>query len=388
MATELGEYVPLCRAIETGDWEKAQELFNEDKDALTDKLNFYGNTPLHIAIGNPENTMFLENLLEQINPESLPTLVNNSQQNALHFAAVLDNTIAAKKLVQKNPYLLFAIDDQKYLPIQAAINNSHKTTFLYLLQVCKQHIGLSQKEGYYNPFEGKMGANLLSCTIMAGFLDVAYDLLQDYPQLARTKGIKTPLWSMARMRDAYPNVPIKNYGVDHTYKIKDIENHETYATNLLTECTKSYVYPELNVVSCVVIKKIYVKFWEVALLHVPHIKNLHEDKVKHNIALMILKFICMEIGKLKSNHFEHYGDAYIQAVVDDSPEVIEQIIRIFPESIWTDNNGYTLSQLSIIYRCEKVYNFWVHKLPLLYDLISSTYGSGIFGKRSERRITS
>ncbi|KAJ0745298.1 putative PGG domain-containing protein [Helianthus annuus] len=75
---------------------------------------------------------------------------------------------------------------------------------------------------------------------------------------------------------------------------------------------------------------------------------------------MILEFICEEVGILKSDHDDHYDDAFIAAVKNDTKEVIEHISRTFPQSIWTRKNGYTLSQLSIINRCENVYNFLVH----------------------------
>ncbi|KAJ0817608.1 putative ankyrin repeat-containing domain, retrotransposon Copia-like protein [Helianthus annuus] len=339
---DFGEYFPLSRAIINGDWEKAQEFFNDNKDALIDQINRFGHTTLHVAIGDPKNIWILEKLLEQINPESLPTMVDNRQRNALHQAAILDNYLAAKMLVEKNPDLLFRVDYRNYLPIERAIVNSHKTTFLYLLQVCKQHIGLSKKDGNHDPFEGEKGVSLLNNTILAGFLDVAYNLLKDYPNLATTVHTrKPPLWCIAKMWDAFPSgtrynfyqrfvyshVPTDNYNVDHTHENEDLENQVTYATNLVKDCTKSYLYPAVHM--------IYVKIWKAALLRVPHIKRLKEDKVKHNIALMILKFICEEVSKLKSNHSYYYHDAFIVAVNNNTIEVIEQITQSFPLSIWT-----------------------------------------------------
>ncbi|KAM0053489.1 putative ankyrin repeat-containing domain, PGG domain, retrotransposon Copia-like protein [Helianthus debilis subsp. tardiflorus] len=333
MKEGFGEYLPLYRAIINGDWEKAQEFFNNDEDALIGKINEFGHTALDVAISDPKNIWILEKLLEQIDPESLPTMVNNRQRNALHYAATLDNYLAAKKLVEKNPDLLFRVDYQNELPIHRAIIRSHKTTFLYLLQVCKQHIGLSEKDGNHNPFEGQKGFNLLGNTIMSGFLDVAYDLLKDYPKLATTvvDTLEPPLWCIAKKWDAFPSgtrynfyqrfvyshVPTDNHNVDHTHENEDLENQVTYAT-------KCYVYP--------VVHRIYVKIWKAALLHVPHIKRLYEDKVEHNRALMILRFIC------------------------------EEITQSVPQSIWTRENGYSLSQLSIINRCEKVYNFLAHEV--------------------------
>ncbi|KAL9991371.1 putative PGG domain-containing protein [Helianthus debilis subsp. tardiflorus] len=77
---------------------------------------------------------------------------------------------------------------------------------------------------------------------------------------------------------------------------------------------------------------------------------------------MILRFICEEVGKLRSNHSYYYRDAIIVAVKNNTIEVIEQITQSVPQSIWTRENGYSLSQLSIINRCEKVYNFLAHEV--------------------------
>ncbi|KAI3683778.1 hypothetical protein L1987_84293 [Smallanthus sonchifolius] len=360
-----------------GDWKKAEEFFNKDKNALIDKLDVYGNTALHIAIGDPGNIMFVENLLEQINPKSLPSLVNDRQQNALHFAAILDNTIAAKKLVDKNPHLLFTVDNMKYLPIERAIYNSHKTTFVYLLQVCKQHIGLIQKEECYNPFDGERGVKLLDCTILAGFLGVAYDLLQDYPELARTKVPKPPLWCIAKKWDAYPSakrynfyqrfvyshVPIENCGdVDHTCKIQDIENQETNTVG----GTKKYIY------------------------QVPHIKHLQEDRVKHTITLMILKFICEEVARYAEEDFLYkLPKRLILGLVMLFMSVTTMMIA-FSATLYImfgQEKSWIMIPIATL-TCLPIASFVTLQLPLLVDLISSTYGPGIFGKRSELRITS
>ncbi|KAK1428311.1 hypothetical protein QVD17_17143 [Tagetes erecta] len=361
------ELTPLCRAIQMGDWDTAQEIFSINKHTFTCTLNIYGLRAIHIAIGDPKNVNFLEKLLEQIDAESLPTLVDRGRYNPLHFAATFDNFVAAKMLVEKNPHLLFIENEEKNLPIHIAFNKSEKTTFSYLLQACNKYIGLSRDDGYHNPFEGEHGVRLLDYTISSRFLDVAYDLLNYYPQLAsiNIQNLKTPLECVAEISDAYPSAERYNfyqrfvyshmpYQFVDKYKNKDIENQEIDSANLVDSCTKSYVYH--------VIERIYVKFWKVALLHVPHIKRLQEDKMKHYTSHKILKFICEEVSKLKSGH-EHYHDAFITAVINNTPEVIEHIALIFPQSIWScDDNGYYISQLSIMNRSNYAYNFLAHKV--------------------------
>ncbi|KAL7617238.1 hypothetical protein Lser_V15G03368 [Lactuca serriola] len=367
------DYLPLSRAIMRGDWEEAREIFNRDKDALTAKLNVKGQSALHIAVDACKHIQFVENLLKEINPESLLTLVSYNKINALHRAAMVDNTKAAKMLVEKNPYLLFSLDNMNSLPIHRAIIGSHETTFQYMLDACMHHIALSQEDGYHNPFEGRHGVKLLTNVINVGLLDVAYDLIKKYPAMVTENvGPFIPLLSIARKGDlyfsgtqynfyqkfVYAHLPTGNNDLSDTNKIRDIENQDTYTGNFETNSWKTYFY--------YVIQRIYVKFWDVALLHVTHVKHLHEDKVKHNKAVMLLKCICKEVGKIDKgiDICQIYGEAFNQAVQNDTPEAVEEIMESFPQAIWTRNSdGYLATQAAIKDRCLKVHGVLIRHLP-------------------------
>ncbi|KAJ9558331.1 hypothetical protein OSB04_012945 [Centaurea solstitialis] len=168
---DMVKYVPLHRALLRGDWEKAQKIFNNDKDALTAKLMEYDECALVIVISRCRNFHLVENLLKDINPESLPTLVDRFEGNAVHRAAIVGNTIGAEMVVERNPHLLFMLDDDRVLPIHKAIINFHKDTFEYLLDVSKKYIDLSQEDGYRSPFEGKLGVLLINEVIDAGLFE-------------------------------------------------------------------------------------------------------------------------------------------------------------------------------------------------------------------------
>ncbi|KAM0034768.1 hypothetical protein Hdeb2414_s0015g00438681 [Helianthus debilis subsp. tardiflorus] len=100
----------------------------------------------------------------------------------------------------------------------------------------------------------------------------------------------------------------------------------------------------------------------------PHIKCLHEDKVKHNEVLTLLKFCCEKNGKLQ-NERGGYEAALILAVKNDIPEVKEHITRPFPLSIWyTKDDNNTLYLLAIMNRCENAYKFLVHEETYHRDL--------------------
>ncbi|XP_076951818.1 uncharacterized protein LOC143625354 [Bidens hawaiensis] len=358
VALDLAEYIPLYRAIIEGDWETAREHFNKDNNTLTAKLNIASHRALHIAISQTENIQFVKNLLNEINPNSLPSMVNNYGQNPLHYAAMVGNTAASKMLVEHNPHLLFVPDRKEYLPIHRAVFSPHKLTFMYLLEACKQHVGLSQQETYHNPFEGGNGALLLIGVINQGILDVAYDLIKEYPDTARTKykDVDTPLMCIAGKLDlyytgtrynfyqrfVYSYVRIHNV-VGNTNKAQDIENQKIYKNKVVSRCS------------------LYT-----GLLSTLQINRLKEDKLKHNTALMLLTHICEEVSK--TNKYNDMGDHYFKATnaaaVNDTPEAIKEMVKYFPQAIWSNTNGYYIIQLAIINRTEKVYNLLVHEMNI------------------------
>ncbi|KAI3740571.1 hypothetical protein L2E82_31039 [Cichorium intybus] len=382
---DQAEYLALYRATLNGEWEQAQYFFNKDKDTLMAKLNDDNDTPLHVAIGTCKNIKFVENLLKEITPESLPNLVTTRKSNPLHYAAFVGNTMAAEMLVNKNPKLLFIADKGKCFPINRAILSSHTETFRYLLKATKDHIGLSEHEGCQTPFTSKQSATLLHGAIRADLWDAAHELIKENPGMATTKKDNSNpiLKSIAGKLDAYlsgkgynfyqrfisSHVPVELGDLYKRPVIQDIENQETDKANFAAKYRRSWFHP--------VIQRISVGFWKVALRYdtgclsllsratgVPHIQQLKEDKVKHIKVLSLLKCICEEVSKINkfSEIREHYLEAITMAVEHDNPEAVEEIIRFFPQAISTKDNDYPLIQLAIINRCERVYNFFVHKV--------------------------
>ncbi|KAF5822261.1 putative PGG domain, retrotransposon Copia-like protein [Helianthus annuus] len=242
------------------------------------------------------------------------------------------------------------------------------------IRACKEYIGLTHVTGCRNPFKGIDAHRLLASTIKAECYDFAYDLLKDcYHQLDTVDPVSLwrSVYNLAEKPDAfrsakryncyqrfvYSRVSVENCSLSNTPKNPDIENQEKCRTNLVG--WKSYV--------CRVMERICAKFWEFAVLHVPHIKSIHEEKMKHNKVLTILKFCCEKNGKIR-NIRDGFEDALILAVKNDIPEVIEQITRFFPLWIWNRDGRRTLYQLSISNRCEKSYNFLVYEKTYHKDL--------------------
>ncbi|KAD6455070.1 hypothetical protein E3N88_09776 [Mikania micrantha] len=63
---------------------------------------------------------------------------NSEGSTLLHVAAIVGNTEAAKMLVERNPDLLYAKDNESQTPLDRALSNMHSDTCIYLLDHYKK----------------------------------------------------------------------------------------------------------------------------------------------------------------------------------------------------------------------------------------------------------
>ena len=142
MLLDQKEYLPLCRAIVKGNWKEIQELSKQDKNALTAKLDINDYISLHLAIDAGGHPDIVRGLLELIDSNLLPYLVDSFGRHTLQLAALVCKTAAARMLVEKNPHLLFIYDPDRDLPIHRALFNTHIYTSQYLFKACVENIQL------------------------------------------------------------------------------------------------------------------------------------------------------------------------------------------------------------------------------------------------------
>ncbi|PWA69781.1 ankyrin repeat-containing domain, PGG domain, Gag-polypeptide of LTR copia-type [Artemisia annua] len=342
----VSAYLPLYKAALRGDWDDAQYIIDRDEEAITANINKYGFTALHIVVGTgKQGITFVEKLVEKISPISLLEMLTSSEKyTPLHIAAVVGNTAAVEILVNRNPMLLYAEDVDGLLPIHRALINSHRETFLYLLDVTKDN-------QFPSAFTGNMGVTLLSNVIFAGYFDTALDLCTRYPELATTKpsdNVDAPLMAIARKADAfesgcrlnfidrliYKYVPLKWENLDSNRKHGKMNFHSS----------------DLQKTSLVI--------WKFLGKIVPRITHIQKMKVVHHQAVALVKLLCQEISalNLQSNSI-HYANPIIEAASNGAYEVVQEIADAFPQAIWySDINSHFLIQLAIIHRCETVYN--------------------------------
>ncbi|XP_021992207.2 uncharacterized protein LOC110889025 [Helianthus annuus] len=343
---EPRSYLPLYKAALRGDWEVAQDFINDDEEACTANINKHGFTALHIAVGTgKQGISFVEKLVAKLPPNSLLNMLTSFRDyTPLHIAAVVGNTEAVKILVNKNQELLYAKDVDELLPIHRALINSHKDTFLYLLDVTKGN-------RYPFTYTGNMGVTLLSNVIFAGYFDIALDLITRYPELATTippDNVDAPLMAIARKADAFKSGCSLAFFDSLIYKYvplkleSPISNKKLGKMNLFTS-----VLHEINRV-----------VWKVLGRFVRHITHVQKLKLEHHQALALVKYLCQEISALNlQSNSVYYSGTIIEAASNGAYEVVQEIVDTFPQAIWyADKNGHYMIQLAILHRCEMVYN--------------------------------
>ncbi|GJW16512.1 putative ankyrin repeat-containing domain, PGG domain, retrotransposon copia-like protein [Tanacetum coccineum] len=296
------EQLPLLEAIMTGKWEKVRDI----EHASTVRLNDDEDTPLHVAISTCRNFQVVQNLLDEMDLDLLPTLRNKDGMHPLHRAALVGNLDAAKMLVKKNPSLLFIPDKRNFLPI-------HRAIFDTACELIEKYPGMARATEKENSIPLKMIAGRSN----AYFSATQYNFYQKF---------------------VYDHVPLQNDNLYNAGKKFDVENQGKGAATSVANGRRSFFHS------------------------VPHVKQLQEGKQKHNKALKVLKYICKEVGKTDNDNVirKHYTEAVIHALEHDNSEAIEEVVRSFPRAIWTKHNGYGLTQSAVINRCKNVYSYLVH----------------------------
>ncbi|KAA8544476.1 hypothetical protein F0562_022484 [Nyssa sinensis] len=320
---DISWYLPLFKATLRGDWDSAKKFIDQDEAAVTAKITLNLDTALHVAVGT----------------------------------AITGNTRAAVILVKKSPALLYIKDGKGNVPVHYAAYSDKRDTLLYLLSVTKDEI----KHG---PFEGQIGVRLLIAVIMSGFLDVALDLVQQYPSLATLKDDSgdTPLNAIARKASAFPSGTPLNYWERLIYscvpvELKNSPNDPNRGDVENPMC--GWVGSLRGNYSNIVYKKLDAWLWGgVGLLAVPSIKHIQDKKLIHHQALLLVKCLCEEIKSLndRNSYSFHFGLPVSRAAALGIHEIVEEIVDAFPDAVWYGGDKSSIFHVAVVHRCEKVFN--------------------------------
>ncbi|GKC60293.1 ankyrin repeat family protein, partial [Tanacetum coccineum] len=350
-------------AIRKHDWVKARVIVNTKEVTWTSKLDYQDNTAFHFAVGEFEDNEVVRDIVLGINSELLLTTVNIDGATPAHTAAAYGNTEALKIMLKSNKKCLFGPHDYRDdLAINYAIDFPAIETFQYLFKQMK-----SCKDEYHKFLKGKSALRLLGQVIDRGLIDVAYELIMDYPSMAAKVFRKddTPLKRIIRKPDlfysgtdynlyqrfVYRHVPIENKSLGGT-DTADEENQEIPKNDkFVTKHTRRCLYD--------VISMICVKLWETTLVHVPHVKHLKVDKVKHYTTMKLLRRICEEVYRTNtsSDIQRLYSSPLCLAVENNTAEAIDVMTTYFSVLYGSEKAGHYIYQLTVLNRSEKIYIF-------------------------------
>ncbi|KAJ0617214.1 putative ankyrin repeat-containing domain-containing protein [Helianthus annuus] len=253
------------------------------------------------------------------------------------------NTTAAKLLVEQNPDMTRVPNPYGNTPVKLAAWHGNKDTLKYLLTVTPD-TSLPGEEGS-SPYTGVAGGDLITLTIMAGFYDVALEIIESHPNivLENDRNGKTALQILALKPDIFPSGNRLGFWGNFIYSLMPMKKSEG-ATGVK--------------VLLRVYNKFATRFWSALGYMAPSIKKIHDTKVNNNLSRLLVDRICkIVIEKVDHNiAWKILGSAITTAVEYGTHELIEECIITYPGIIWYDVGGFYLFLAAIKQRQERVYN--------------------------------
>ncbi|KDP43902.1 hypothetical protein JCGZ_20912 [Jatropha curcas] len=303
---DYDRYLPLYGAIVQGQMITAKGIIEKDSRALTAFISDLQETVLHVAIGAGHSIAFIQYLIEKLPADALE-IKNYNGSTYLHHAAICGNKEVAMLLVEKNPKLTQATNDENQVPLCEAAQYGHKETVSFLLS--------ATKDEHPSPFAGESGVKLLRYLIIADFYDIAIDVLNRYPALARED--QGDFVGFYANRETVPGDG-------------DIENQK----GRIRENNK-----ELK---------------QFQFLH-----RIQNTVLMNKQAKELLKLLISEVRKAGVKQADKIlGPASRRAARSGNQEFVIEVIKAYPQVLWLSNknDGLTIFHLAVQYRQERIFN--------------------------------
>ncbi|KAJ8756166.1 hypothetical protein K2173_024713 [Erythroxylum novogranatense] len=327
-------YFQLYKNVVMLEWEKTKLAFDQDPTAKTAGITFWRDTALHVAVRRTAPIQFVRNLMTAMSKEDVETR-DKGEATALHCAAVVGYTEAAKILVEKNPRLTQLRDSDNETPLHWAADYAKKSTARYLLSVTRDE--------HPSPFTGEIGATLLSYLIDADFYDLAIDLLRSFPSLAleRDKDGFTGLHRLALKPRAFLSGSQFGCFQRLLYKCTSLKKAEARRREDIEN-------PASNIGCCLEEPR---KFG--------YLQHVYKTKLMHEQALKLTTLLCKESVKdIKLMDDNFFATPILTAAKMGIREIVLQILLTYPEALWDqrDDDERNIFHLAVLYRKEQVYN--------------------------------
>ncbi|GJY71525.1 ankyrin repeat family protein [Tanacetum coccineum] len=111
---------PLYSAIRGRNWEKAREIINTGEFSWIDKLNSYGHTPLHLAVGAFKDIQVATDILKEINPEVLATTLDIIGMTPAHHGSDCFGNVAYE-LIKDYPSMATTVYRKVGTPLECIL---------------------------------------------------------------------------------------------------------------------------------------------------------------------------------------------------------------------------------------------------------------------------
>ncbi|KAG2697023.1 hypothetical protein I3760_07G086900 [Carya illinoinensis] len=193
----------LFRMAMEGKWEEVAKLFERYEWTQTAKITNSGDTALHIAIsvGKEDNVRQLtESIWEPSRLRQVLEIQNDRGNTPLHSAASMGNVAMCQYIATVYPELVGATNNNGDTPFVMAALHGEKAAFFCLHFIC-----LDKNMNGYGFSRRKNGDTILHCAIAGDYFDLAFQIIQLYPLLARSvnqEGV-TPLHLLASKPSAF-----------------------------------------------------------------------------------------------------------------------------------------------------------------------------------------
>ncbi|KAH6801433.1 hypothetical protein C2S52_001897 [Perilla frutescens var. hirtella] len=301
----------MYRAALEGDWVAAEILLSRDPTLAFDYITEDGDRALHVATAM-KHEEFVQKLVEKMSPSDLE-LLDGQGYTACSYAAISGVVEIAAALMKKNTNLI----KNNVTALQKAAFCGNKEMVSYLLK-------FTQVEDFLN----EQWFDLLLLVVRTKMYDVALELLEKNGSLATMKNEEgTILHLLAREDISHPR----------TYK----GLLQSYRDRLVI---RGFTRRKIGGVMQEDLRLLVEKLWM-------QIKNLERATA---LELMKNPPILHDAAKV------------------GNVELITMLTHTYPNLIWnTDNNGYTIFHIAIIYRRENIFKL-IHQSGAMKHLITTS----------------
>ncbi|KAJ9168040.1 hypothetical protein P3X46_019615 [Hevea brasiliensis] len=253
-------------------------------------------------------------------------LQNSNGDTVLSIAAIVGNTRAAIMIVNKQPNLPQIGNRDGGVPLLEAARHGQKEMISYLLEVNGDYLQAAEYSA------DKPGVFFMNLLVLAGFYDLALELVQSHPPLARVEyyGGESLLSAMASKPSAFPS-------------------------------------------------GIQLDFWHRLIHCFPPMKGIRDVKLMHHQTLQLIKCLCTEIACLDYEKASMMlRRPFLLAAELGIYEIMEEIMESFPHAIWfSDNENHNLFHIAVMNRQENVFNLlyqisdYKHRLLVSEDIFGN-----------------